>query len=84
MLTAIFAIKCKTPKLVLPLYHSMDSRKSISGYIFTIFGTKISWKATLQKVVALLIPKAEYITLTKVVKEALWLEGFAKELKVQG
>ena len=62
----------------------MDSRKSISGYVFTMFGTAISWKATLQKVVALSTTEAEYIALTEAVKEALWLEGFAKELKLQG
>lgn len=62
----------------------MDSRKSISGYVFTMFGTTISWKATLQKVVALSTTEAEYIALTEAVKGALWLEGFAKELKLQG
>ena len=36
-----------------------------------------------QKVVGLSTIEAEYIFLTKVVKEALWLEGFAKELKLQ-
>lgn len=54
----------------------MDSRKFISRYVFTMFGTSISCKATLQKVFALL--------LTEVVKEALWLKGFAKKLKLQG
>ena len=62
----------------------MDSRKSISGYVFTLFGTTISWKATLQKVVALSIIEVEYIALTEAMKKALWLEGFAKELKIQG
>lgn len=32
---------------------SIDTRKSLTGYIFTIFGTAMSWKATLQPVVAL-------------------------------
>ena len=49
-----------------------------------MFGTAISWKATLQKVVALSKTEVEYIALTEAVKEALWLEGFAKELKLQG
>lgn len=49
-----------------------------------MFGTKISWKASLHKVVVLSTTKVEYIVLTKVVKEALWLEWFAKELKLQG
>ena len=62
----------------------IDSRKSIYGYVFTMFGTTISWKETLQKVVSLSTTEAEYIALTEVVKEALWLEGFAKELKLQG
>uniref|UniRef100_A0A803Q1S2 Retrovirus-related Pol polyprotein from transposon TNT 1-94 n=1 Tax=Cannabis sativa TaxID=3483 RepID=A0A803Q1S2_CANSA len=31
----------------------IDTRKSLTGYVFTMFGTTISWKANLQKVVAL-------------------------------
>ena len=31
----------------------VDSRKSLTGFVFTVFGTAISWKASLQKVVAL-------------------------------
>jgi len=61
----------------------LDTRKSITGYIFTAFGTAISWKASLQKVVALSRTEAEYIALTEVVKEALWLRGIARELKLQ-
>ena len=42
----------------------LDTRKSLTGYVFTAFGIAISWKASLQKVVALSITKAEYIALT--------------------
>ena len=31
----------------------LDTRKSLSGYVFVLFGIAISWKACLQKVVAL-------------------------------
>src|ERR1051325_6837590 len=62
----------------------MDSRKSISGYVFTLFGTTISSKETLQKVVALSTTEAKYIALIEAMKEALWFEGFAKELKIRG
>jgi len=61
----------------------LDSRKSLTGFVFTAFGTAISWKASLQKVVTLSTTEAEYIALTKAVKESLWLEGIAKELKIQ-
>ena len=54
----------------------------LTGYIFTAFGTTISWKANLQKVVALSSTKAEYMALTEAIKEALWLFGLIKELKV--
>src|SRR3954466_5186959 len=49
-----------------------------------MFDTAIIWKATVHKVIALSTIEVEYIALTEVVKEALWLEGFAKELKLQG
>ena len=62
----------------------MDSIKSISGYVFTMFGTIISWKVSLQKVVVISTTKVEYISPTESVKKALWLEGFAKKLKLQG
>lgn len=59
----------------------LDSRKSLTGYVFTAYGTAISWKASLQKVVALSSTEAEYIALTEAVKEAMWLCGLAEELK---
>lgn len=49
----------------------VNSRESISGFVFTMFGITISWKETLQKVVALSTTKEEYISLIEVVKEAL-------------
>ena len=42
----------------------LDTRKSLTGYVFTTFGTAISWKASLQKVVALSTTEAKYIALT--------------------
>jgi len=55
------------------------------GYVLIAYGTAINWKANLHKVLALSMStiKTEYIIMTKVVKEPLWLKGLAKELKVQ-
>jgi len=61
----------------------LDTRKSLTCYVFTAFGTAISRKASLQKVVALSTTEAEYIVLTEAIKEALWLRGIARELKLQ-
>ena len=60
----------------------LDTRKSLTGYVFTAFGTAISRKASLQKVVALSTTEATYIALTKAIKEALWLRGITQELKL--
>lgn len=59
---------------------SLDTRKSLSGYVFTLYGTAISWKSSLQSVVALSITEAEYIAMTEAVKEAVWLQGIIQEL----
>ncbi|XP_073153455.1 secreted RxLR effector protein 161-like [Henckelia pumila] len=59
---------------------NLDKRRSLSGYIFTVGENVVSWKSCLQHVVALSTTKAEYISLTEAVKEALWLKGFLTEL----
>nr|GEU47145.1 retrotransposon protein, putative, Ty1-copia subclass [Tanacetum cinerariifolium] len=46
-------------------------------------GCVVSWKATLQHVVALSTTKAEYMALTEAVKEAIWLKGLLEELGVE-
>ncbi|GJW81786.1 retrotransposon protein, putative, ty1-copia subclass [Tanacetum coccineum] len=60
-----------------------DKCRSITGYAFLVQGCVVSWKATLQHVVALLTTEAEYMALTEVVKEAIWLRGFLEELGVE-
>ena len=42
---------------------SIGTRKSLTGYIFTLLGTAISWKANLQVVVALSTIEAGYFLL---------------------
>lgn len=61
---------------------NLDTRKSFSGYVFTLFGTTISWKANLQSVVALSITAAEYISVTEGINEAIWLRGILSELGI--
>ncbi|GKD92716.1 retrovirus-related pol polyprotein from transposon TNT 1-94 [Tanacetum coccineum] len=46
-------------------------------------GCVVSWKATLQHVVALSTTKAKYMALMEAVKEAIWLKGLLEELGVE-
>nr|CAD1837441.1 unnamed protein product [Ananas comosus var. bracteatus] len=58
----------------------LDRRRSLSGYVFSIGGCAVSWKASLQPIVALSTTEAEYIAMTEGVKEAMWLRGLFGEL----
>ena len=51
----------------------LDRRRSLMGYVFTIGGCAVSWKACLQSTVALLTTKSEYMTIFEACKEAIWL-----------
>ncbi|KAG8503337.1 hypothetical protein CXB51_001297 [Gossypium anomalum] len=46
-------------------------RRSLIGYVFTIRGCAISWKATLQTTVALSTTEAEYMAITEACKKAI-------------
>lgn len=58
----------------------LDKRRSITGMVFTVGGNVISWRSSLQKVIALSTTEAEYIALCEASKEAIWLRGLINEL----
>ena len=58
----------------------LDRKKSISGYLFKLDNCLISWKATLQHIVALSSTEAEFVAVTEAVKESMWLRGLLNEL----
>jgi len=56
-----------------------DRRRSLTGYVFTLSSCAISWKVTLQSIVALSTTEAEYMVVIEAVKEAIWLRGLLGE-----
>ena len=58
----------------------LDRRRSLTGYAFTLSGSAISWKATLQSTVALSTTEAEYMAVTEAVKEVIWLRSLVEDL----
>jgi hypothetical protein len=48
---------------------NVDSRKSTTGFVYTLSGTAVCWASKLQKIVALSTTEAEYVTVTKAGKE---------------
>ncbi|KAL0451880.1 UNVERIFIED_CONTAM: Retrovirus-related Pol polyprotein from transposon TNT 1-94 [Sesamum latifolium] len=61
----------------------LDDRRSTTGYVFTLGGGPICWKSTVQSIVALSTTEAEYMAVAEAAKEALWLNGLAKDLGVE-
>lgn len=61
----------------------LDKRRSITGYVFTLGGGAILWKAMLQPTVALSTTKAKYMTVTEAAKEGIWLTGLVTELGIK-
>jgi hypothetical protein len=60
----------------------LDKRCSISGYVFSLCCSAMSWRASLQSVTALSTTEAEYVSATEGVKEAIWMQGLISELGV--
>ena len=58
----------------------LDKRGSLTGYVFTVGGCAISWKATLQDVPAQSTTEAEYMAIHEACKESVWLKGLFAEL----
>ncbi|KAH9324677.1 hypothetical protein KI387_004855, partial [Taxus chinensis] len=58
----------------------VDSRRSTTGYIYTVGGTAVSWISRLQKLVALSTTEAEYVAATEASKEMIWLQQLLEEL----
>lgn len=58
----------------------VDIRRSMTGYVFTLGGSVVSWKATLQVTITLSTTEAEYMALTAAAKERIWLKGLVSDL----
>ncbi|CAI7870400.1 unnamed protein product [Closterium sp. NIES-54] len=57
-----------------------STRKSTSGYVFTLLGAAVSWQSKKQPTVALSSTEAEYMALTQGAMEAIWLRRLLAEL----
>jgi ATP-binding cassette subfamily B (MDR/TAP) protein 1 len=58
----------------------LDKRRSLTGYVVTIGGCAVSWKASLQATIALSTTEAKYMAISEACKEAIWLRGLYNEL----
>ena len=60
-----------------------DNRKSISGFIIYFCGVPISWRSRGQKSVTLSSTEAEYVAISEIATEILYIAGILKFLEVE-
>ncbi|WZZ77422.1 hypothetical protein YC2023_097994 [Brassica napus] len=72
----MYDMVCTRPNLA----HAVSVVSRFMGYVFTLGGSVVSWKATLQSTVTLSTTEAEYMALTEAAKEAIWLRGLVSDL----
>lgn len=60
-----------------------DDRKSTSGYVVMVAGGPVMWQCRKQPTVALSTTEAEFVALTEVTKDILWLTYFLGELGIE-
>jgi hypothetical protein len=58
----------------------IDSRKSMSGYVFMITGGALSWSSKAQTSPALSSTEAEYVSSTRAAQEAIWIWNLLMDL----
>lgn len=57
-------------------------RKSVSGFLFKVLGSTVSWTTKKQSSVALSSTEAEYVALATAATELIWLKGLLGELGI--
>lgn len=57
-----------------------EDRKSVSGFLFQVYGNTVSWSSKKQTTVATSSSEAEYVALSAAASEAIWLTGLLGDL----
>ena len=61
----------------------VDTRRSTTGYVFTLNGAAVTWRSRRQSCVALSTTESEYVSMSESTKEAVWIRRLLKTLGVR-
>ena len=60
-----------------------DTSRSVSGYVYILSGSPISWMSKQQREVALSSMESEYYAAGYAIQEAIWVDSLLEELKMR-
>ena len=60
-----------------------DTRRSTSGYVFTMAGGAVSWSSKRQATVALSTVEAEYVAMSRCAQQMVWMQNWLDEVEVE-
>lgn len=60
----------------------LETRKSISGVICTVFGSPVSWSSRKQDIVSTSTTESEFYALAEAVKEIQWIKSIIKDFDI--
>ena len=60
-----------------------DTRRSTSGYVFTMAGGPVTWSSKRQATVALSTVEAEYVAMSRCAQQMVWMQNWLSEAKVE-
>ncbi|KAK7863601.1 hypothetical protein R5R35_013473 [Gryllus longicercus] len=60
--------------------NDLDTRRSMSGYVFLLSNGAVTWSSQIQKAVTLSTTEAEYVAASEATKEVTWIRQFLDDI----
>ena len=60
-----------------------DTRRSTSGYVFTMSGGPVTWSSKRQATVALSTVEAEYVAMSRCSQQMVWMQTWLDEVEIE-
>ena len=60
-----------------------DTRRSTSGYVFTMSGGPVTWSSKRQAMVALSTVEAEYVAMSRCSQQMVWMQTWLDEVEIE-
>ena len=60
-----------------------DTRRSTSGYVFTMAGGAVSWSSKHQATIALSTVEAEYVAMSRCAQQMVWMHSWLDEVEIE-